>query len=367
MFELFSKMGYFMKLHVFLVLPVLFLSACSEVNKLGKMQDSTVSMEKTTKEMNTTTSQMKDRTESLEAQTVELKKLTDELYNALRQGDALNSRRQAFDLLLKEPSTYKKISEAGKYFMSFEVQLWNDNGQDKGGVRRDILAQQAAQEFFMEIESLAPRDGSVDPTQEGDSLDVYSESNRSASFNALAMAMHLTNRKQDDILKRDESLKKISMYSILEDALLSRAGNTALSGANREVLLHEKRAIQLLQARYNTFQLIFVDLISGISDQSNINKIRMLLFGWNADISTLSVTKANYLVTEVLFHAFEAQKLLGKIGQNTELNPKLRRLLHSMNIIGTREKASTLSASHLELFKMIEKVSQQARGKTATY
>jgi len=93
----------------------------------------------------------------------------------------------------------------------------------------------------------------------------------------------------------------------------------------------------------------------------------MLLFGWNADISTLSVTKANYLVTEVLFHAFEAQKLLGKIGQNTELNPKLRRLLHSMNIIGTREKASTLSASHLELFKMIEKVSQQARGKTATY
>ena len=349
-----------MKKHISVPLLLCFMTGCSELNKLGDMHDSTVSMEKTTKQMSTTTTQMKDRTDSLEIQTSEMKKMTDELYNALRQGTAVQLRRDAYESILKAPTCFKKISEASKYFMSFELQLWNEVGQDKGLPQREILAQQAAQEFFLEIEELAPRDGSVDPTQAGDAENINSEANRSASFNALAVSMHMTNRKQDNVLNQNNSLKKVSMYTLMEDALLLPKNQVQSDGAAREILAHEARAIQLLQARYNSFQMIFIDAVSGIGDKSIKDKAKMALLGWDLELSKLNPTKADYLVKDILVHARSAKNLLLKLGVQPQLNSTVTRLLGKMNLQPDANQAKVLSQSQQQLLELVREIKADA-------
>lgn len=337
-------------------LLLFFVSACAEQKKLDEMHDATIKMEKTTVQMNENTTKMKERTDSLEQKTIDVKKMTDELYDALRQGDALQLRREAYESLLKAPTLFKKISEAAKYFMSFEVQLWNGIGQDQSLPKRELLAQQAAQEFFLEIEELAPRDGSVHPTHTGDVDDINSEKNRSASFNALAVTLHQVNRKQHRSLQETPGTKLISMYSIMEDALLLSKTKAPLTGAAREVLAHEARAIQLLQARYNVFQMVFVDTVSHVGDKSLFGKAKMALMGWEFNADTLSPTMAEYLTTEVLVHAVNAKKLLLKLGHKPILDRTVERLMNKMTVKASGNKGSAFVAQQVKIVGLLQEL-----------
>ena len=107
-------------------LVLMSLTACSQLDKVDEMHDATVKMSNTTDEM-------KQNTSDLETKTEDLKDVTDELYDSLRQGNALQARRDAYDSILKAPTLFKKTAEATKYFMAFEFQLWNHMGQDQHG------------------------------------------------------------------------------------------------------------------------------------------------------------------------------------------------------------------------------------------
>ena len=309
---------------------VMALSACSEVKKVSEMHDATVKMSDTTEkmkdttgEMNTTTTEMNKKMGSLQQRTDELKVVTDELYDTLRQGDSLKLRRDGYEAVLKGATAFKKFSEAGKYFMSFEFQLWNNLGQDVEVEKRDTLAQQAAQEFFTEIEDLAARDNSINVMANPKPNDINSEENRAASFNALAMVLHYTNRKE----VRSEKLNKvepISMYSIMEEALLAPRDKEQKSYI-REIQAHEDKAVQLLQARYNMFPLVFIDSITKIANKSLLGKAKDAYLGWDFEIDTLSATQLEYLRNEVLVHSVSAKKLLLKIGKKPVLDKKIGR------------------------------------------
>lgn len=321
---------------------------CSEQEKLNDMHDSTVNMEKTTRDMSANTVKMKDQTESLEKLTRNVKVITDELYDALRQGNSLQLRREAYESLLKAPTFFKKLSEAAKYFMSFELQLWNELGQDATPEKREILKQQAAQEFFLEVEELALRDGSVNPTHTADPGNIDSEKNRSAAFNALAVTMHQINRKQLRTLKALPVEKTVSMYSIMEGALLLPKDQAQTSGAAREVLVHEARAIQLLQARYNVFQMIFVEAVGDLSSKNFLQQMKMALDGWEFDGAKLSPTAAEYLISDVLNHALSAKNLLVKLGHKPVLDSTLAKLLNGMKIKSTIDTKNTAAVARQE-------------------
>ncbi|MGZ3775919.1 MAG: hypothetical protein ACXVCY_19100 [Pseudobdellovibrionaceae bacterium] len=351
---------------------LLLLSACSEQKKLDEMHDATLKMEKTTEQMNEntiqmkqntvqmkeTTVQMKEKTESLEKLTRDVKDMSEELYDALRQGNSLQLRREAYKSMLEAPTLFKKIAEAGEYFMSFEIQLWNQYGQDKDFQAREILKQQAAEEFFLVIEELAPRDGSVDPTQQADTLNINSDANRSASFNAMAAAMHKVNRKQHRSLKAVPSEKEVSMYTIMEEALLLPRDQAQPKGAAREVLVHEEKAIQLLQARYNIFQMIFIDAVSNIGGKSIVEKAKMALMGWEFNPESLSITKIKYLNTEVLNHALAAKNLLLKLGKKPILNDSLAGLLKHMNVKVNGQGGPDLVAEQTQMMDLLKQLQQ---------
>lgn len=367
---------------------LLLVSACAEQEKLNEMHDATVKMEKTTGEMNQNTGKMNEvttkmddkmaqmtnttervatTTESVDKKTAvvsakldNLGDMTNELYDALRQGNALQLRREALSSLLKASSMQMKLSESAKYFMSFEIQLWNIYGQDKDFDKRDILAQQATQEFFMEVAEFAPAGYDVDATATPDAEDIHSDSNRTASFNALAAAMHQINRKQVSTLNKDNRFEKVSMYSLMAEALLAKKdiqANVANLGAKekymREVLAQEKLALQLLQTRYNIFPMIFVDLTTKISEKGLLGKAMMATLAWELDLDKLNKTQFEYFRTEVLQQALDAHKLMTQIGVKPKMGKKLAMILSKMRIKASRKKDGHMAAAQTALVEKI--------------
>lgn len=307
-------------------LSLTLLSGCSELKKLDEMRETTGSM----------------------------KSVTDELYDTLRQGNSLQLRREAYESVLKAPTLFKKISEANKYMMSYEFQIWNMLGQDKEGEKRDLLGQQAAMEFFMEMEELAPQE--VNPLAEPDADDINSAENRSASFNSMALAMHQVNRKQVRATEQNPEEKLMSLYSMMEEALLTPR-DEAQKGYAREVMAHEALAIKLLQARYNIFPLVFVDSVSHIGTKSLVDKAIQVYGSWTLDMDSMNATQVEYLQTEVLNHAVAAKKLLLKIGVQPEMNSTVAKLLKNMKIAESKKKSSAeVTESQKNMLKLLEQL-----------
>lgn len=79
----------------------------------------------------------------------------------------------------------------------------------------------------------------------------------------MAISMDKINRKQTRELKLDKNLNTMSMYSIMQEALLAPR-DVPQKGYVSEILAHEEKAIKLLQGRYNMFQMMFVDSVTKI-------------------------------------------------------------------------------------------------------
>lgn len=349
----------------------LLVSACAEVENLHQMKDSTKNMEQTTgkmadvtagmakttdgmagtttkmaattDDMKSTTEAMHEKTKELLVETNSMKNTTNELYDALRQGNALQLRREAWESILKAATMYRKISEAGAYFMSFEVQLWNQYAQDLTIEKRDILAYQATKEFFTSIEELAPHDGSIDIMATPDPQFVNSESNQHSAFNALAMTMGQYNRKQLVALKDRHDLPLITMQSLMVESLLAKEqiekGQIERLGTKyqymREVLAHEEKAIQILRTQFNFAPLVFIEAATGLSDKWLPKQLWMLLVGWDLDLNKLSATQLEYFATEILEPALKSKEVLSKLGYETKLEYLPGNLIKHMKIKST--------------------------------
>lgn len=301
-------------------------AGCSEVKKLDEMRETTGDM----------------------------KSVTDELYDTLRQGNSLQLRREAYESILKAPTLFKKISEANKYMMSYEFQIWNKLGQDKEDDKRDLLGQQAAMEFFMEMEELAPAE--VNSLAEPDAEDINSVGNRSASFNAMALSMHQVNRKQVRATSQHTEEKQMSLYSMMEESLLT-SRDVAQKSYAREVLAHEALAIKLLQARYNIFPLVFVDSVSHIGSKGLLAKAFQVYGSWTLDLDSMNATQVEYMQTEVLSHAVAAKELLIKLGVKPEMNSTVAKLLKNMKTsTSTKKLASSETASQKNMLKLLEQL-----------
>lgn len=352
----------------------LILMSCGEVKNFHEMKDSTKNMEKTTarmaevteqmakttSEMAQTTSQMAKTTEgmatkmdSLYSETLTLSGRTksmgmtsDELYDALRQATGLQVRNEVWKNMLEAPTMYRKMVEAGKYFMAFEMQFWNQFGQDVTQAKRDSLAQQATKEFFYQIEELAKRDGSLDLTAEPNAAEIYSDANRMASFNAVAMAMSQINRKQLEFLGvMKQPAPVISMHSLILEALEAKAQvenleydklGTKLSYI-REVLVHEERAIQLLRTQVNLAPLVFIDSVTKLNEKNILSKGKMML-GWDLDLASVKSNDLEYYYQELVEPALRSKAVLKKLGYDDKLVFPAKQLLGAMKVKHGAEK-----------------------------
>ena len=300
---------------------VLSLSACDMKSNLDDMHTSTVQMEKTTDEV-------EKHSDSIDNQ-------TGELYDALRQGDSLQSRRSAMANLISNRDPLRKLSEAAKYFMAFEYNLWSGYGKDITEQKRLALASLAAQEFFKDIQQFIPG-GEMKADPFAGQLVASEDTNMVNSFNALAATLEYKNPKQVAKLAERSDLKAISMLSMIEESLLAKAdiesGRKRIQdypGYVKEVLFSEREAVYLLQARYNYLP----SLVIGKATKAQYSKLtgaRMLLTAWTLDLATLNTVQIAEL-TSFLQAAQSVKAVLVKIGEPAVLDGMLLKMFKNMN------------------------------------
>lgn len=307
------------------------LNACEMKRNLDEMHDSTKEMNETTREMNQTTSEMNKRTDSLET-------ATGELYDALRQGDSLAARRAALDNMIKTDDPGRKLSEAAKYFMSYEFQFWMDKNQDKGDEKRQVLATMGAREFFKDIYQFIPN-GTMEPDPFAGQIIGTKKSNLINCLNALSVTTHFLNPKQERLLKENPEMKPLSMYKMIEESLRAKAAIEAgektaadYPGFVTEVLQNEDVAVYLLEARYNYFMALFLGRATPVATSKyaalkgiSIQWGRHMAYDWDVDLSgfnTVQIEEFNLFLTGAL----KTKKLLTDLG----IQPRTASLLKKM-------------------------------------
>ncbi|MGZ3805088.1 MAG: hypothetical protein ACXVB4_12810 [Pseudobdellovibrionaceae bacterium] len=288
---------------------------------------------------------MNRTTKDMDKNTTDLQTSTDELYDALRQGDSLTSRRNSLNNLLKANDPALKLSEAAKYFMAFEFQLWSDHGQDKGLEKRDELATLAAREFFKDVQQFIP-DGKMSPQPFAGQIVGTEKSNLVNSFNALSATMHFLNPKQEDYLKEKKDMTPLSMKKMIEDSLLAKvkieAGEKRLNeypGYVAEVLANEPIAIYLLEARYNYLLTLFLGASTGIANDK-ILSAKMLAMEWTLDLSQFNYAQVEEF-DKFLNGALKSKNFLLSIGVQPRTDRLLARMFKNINLVVNLKSAST--------------------------
>lgn len=307
------------------------LGACEVKKNLDEMHDSTI-------EMNRTTKNMSDSTTSLQT-------ATNELYDALRQGDSLAARRSALDNLLKATDPARKLSEAAKYFMAFEFQLWSDQGNDKGLEKREQLATLAALEFFKDVQQFIPG-GTRDPKPFAGQILATEKSNLVNSFNALSAVLHYLNPKQETYLRQKKEMIPLSMNKMIEESLLAKpkieSGEKHLSeypGYVAEVLANESTAIYLLEARYNYLSALFLGRSTNIANDMFLSA-QMIATKWTLDLSNFNFAQVEEL-DKFLTGALKTKKLLTQIGVKPRTDTLLVHMFQNMNLTPSLQPTST--------------------------
>jgi hypothetical protein len=340
------------------VLSALALSGCSVKKKLDEMHDATLNLDTNTKKLGTTSDGIKETSDGIKETSEDLDAKTAELYDALKQGDALASRRAAFRTMIDAKEAPHKIGEASKYFMSLEVQLWSGLGQDNDEKRMQLAAL-AAREFFIDVQEFIVGQNLIpQPLAHG----ATAKSNRTMCLNALSVAMHMVNPKQEIMLKANKDQKAISMYSMIEHSLTASrqiASGTAKASDFplyvKEILTYEDIAVLLMQSRYNYFPVLALGrLVPQNKIKANVVKARAKILGRLIDKVTdteLTTDLSQFNVFEIrefttyFRDSMKAHDLLVSVSQKPLLDSELRGMMSQMQM--KKSDGETLTANGL--------------------
>jgi hypothetical protein len=306
----------------------------TEMNgNLGEMKQTTQTMSGTTSEMNTKMGQMAQTTDSMSKTTDDMKATTCEMYTALRQGDSLSARRNGMKAINDAEAGAPKISEAGKYFMSFEFQIWSNLCRDNKEIRLQLAAE-AAKEFMRDVQQfIAPGQTEAMPFA-NPKLHGAARANREQSLNAIAAAMHLVNPKQEALMNKEN---QITMWEMIKTSLLA-SQQIATGKANiadfpeyvHQILIYEGVAKLLAQARYNYLGAMMISRASKIRE-GFVPYAKMRYISWTLDVSLYGQVEVSefgvYLNGGNL--AYEA---MVKAGITPKINKDLRGILENMSI-----------------------------------
>lgn len=327
------------------IMIFILLTSCSAKKQLDNMHDATLVMKESTQQLN-------EKTDDIKSDSDSLLQLTEELYDSLRQGDAVKIRQAAWNDSLKAQRIEEKLAQSALYFMSFEFQLWNNYGQDLLKDKRLSLQQQAAMEFFVKIESIAPQNYNANPLASplqydiGGFGEIFSDSNKNATFNSMAAAMHKINRKQFENLKKMNLQETpISFLTIIEQALeikiLIDSGKMKVEEAPKfalEVLAHQEVVIALLETRVQFLTTMFLMTATGLQQKSVFTQAREIYLNhllnkrWLLDLTKWDRAQKYYYQTEVLDQALHTKKILQKMGISIQFNKYLLSLIRRMNV-----------------------------------
>ncbi|MCC7442378.1 MAG: hypothetical protein IT285_12145 [Bdellovibrionales bacterium] len=307
-------------------------TGCGMIKNLEEMHDATVSMSGTTTGMAETTDHMADTTDNLNA-------TAGSTYADLRQGNSLTIRTERLRAMEHAQAMAAKISEAAKFEMAFEFQLWKAFDADTEA-KRQMLYEDAIPEFFRSIADYVPHNRPTDPTSNDDDM---------KNLYALAVTMHRVNPNQI-AMAAEQGIDEVCILGLVKDGLRAKAaiesgevGEEELPAYQVEVLKEEQNAVYMLKLRHQFLAAMAMSKVSDTESRGNISaffrKLRILLFKWDADFSGLNEVQIREYA-KWLRESDDTRDFLAEIGVESKLNKKLRKILGKMRI-RLSEDAST--------------------------
>lgn len=176
-----------------------------------------------------------------------MKGSTGNLYRQVRQKEARDTRMKEWKNIM-DPNYEmgQKLTAAKKYFYAFEFQLWTAQGSDNEELR-EKLKYEAVREFFQRVNDEVINYIGELPVR-GGTEDI---SNKDKAFYALATTLHFENPEQLHTIEQYPDTEKVTMLSIIEEALEARK-NGFKTNKLQQLILDERNletTRRLLNAR----------------------------------------------------------------------------------------------------------------------
>lgn len=308
--------------------------------KMGNLVEQITGMNKTLLELGSDMKAMSGKLDGMSAKMGDLLGKMNEIYDVARPGLAMILRDQSFARIKSNKGLPAKISAAAKYYMSFEYQVFQENGTE-GQRKRLELANAAVAEFLREIKALLPKNQPQDK--------VMSFTGANEEIEALAVAMHRVNEIQEAWIAREPSVKKLSMLSLMIDGLKSArevGGDSAFGDAHPEylktVLVDRELALWLLKIRMNTLVKLTLGRVSPLTT-GTMGVFKTFGFvRWDLRPSQQEIAMLEE-INRYLMGAVQTKQTLVALGQKPELPTLLRAGLLNMNLDQSNEGANTIA------------------------
>jgi hypothetical protein len=309
--------------------------------KMDKMVVQTGTMNQQMTAMSAQMGQTVLKLEKMQVTTDQVLAVASETFDSLRQGDSLTLRRNALAQLLKQEPGVKsdvlvasRLSEAGKYFMSFEYQLWSNLGEDRESGKRLEMAATAAKEFMRDVQQFMQSVKQIDPPE------ANSEKNTDQALNVLSAAMSAINPKQSREIKINslstaidsEKIQSLTMYDMVKTAVL--AGKEIRDGKKKledfpayveEILNHEHVALLLLRTRHLFLVSLTLAKISNVTD-GLAEQAKMFTMEWHPNFSRFNIAELKE-VNRFIKGAVATKQLLIDLGVETKSSYSLDKIL----------------------------------------
>lgn len=303
--------------------------------------------------LDTSTRSVVDEVKSLEVTIADLSLLTEAMkkdilamYYDLRQGNSLSIRAERLNALDQSASMEAKVSEAAKYFMAFEFQLWKGMSEDTAP-KRMALYEEALQEFLWDLRRFMKNSFNRDPD---------SQENRMKNLYALSAAMHFTNLNQR-FLVAGTSHEAVSIFSLLQAGLRAKADVESglveydkVPEYQKAVLTYEKEAAYIIGIRSNFYAAMTLNGLTNLQDPrffglpNLFNKLRMLAGPWVPDFESVNSVQIK-THSEWLKESRVARDFLSSEGYGNCTDTKLLTMLRNAKLLQSNDlPATTFSA-----------------------
>jgi uncharacterized phage infection (PIP) family protein YhgE len=299
--------------------------------KIDKLVAQTGEANQNMKVMQTKMGETNTKLDTMQAAADEIQLVSSEMLDASRQAISLQMRREALKKLLTpvEGASFdvllsSRLSEAGKYFMAFEYQLWSDIGEDREPGKRLELAALAAREFMRDVQQFMNSPNQTEPP------DADSDQITDQALNSLSAALSEINSKQSHQVKlsnagtaKDEDkIQALNMYEMIKTALFAskeiRLGLKKIEDYPsyvEEILKFENIALLLMRTRNNFLGALTLAKISNVTDGA-ATKLMLYYMDWHPDFAKSNLVQLKE-IRKYIKGASAAKKILSDLGTST--------------------------------------------------
>lgn len=285
--------------------------------------------------------------------------------DAEKREKILNSqlRKEALLAVEKAGTVKERYSNAKKYILAFDFQSFKVKEIESRNGEYESRLGDAMKEFFVVLSRYAASDAEIDPSAKPSSYG--SDEDRHSIFNALVLSLHEKTIEPTPAADQGAELKKtLSLFDVMVRALNQRTdiqrGVIKLEESPeyvREVVSHEERSFQVLQARHNLFAVRLASEFFQYEEMGVIKKV----YTWfrstvnvNLDESSFNLARLKKIETEILLPALENKRWLIRIGKRPDWTDKVRDLIRKMELSTTGKTNTELQTAKkrvIELYK----------------